>query len=93
MQWFSGKRPVGARPPPLDSRAAGKVSNGAGGFPDAPLERFTFDNLDLDVQAPGRIANAKDWTFKRTLVDTLDGKAPEVVDSTGVVGLKPRPAA
>ena len=41
----------------------------------------------------GKIANAKDWTFKRTLVDTLDGKAPEVSDSSGVVGLEPRPAA
>lgn len=56
-------------------------------FPDLPLERFAFDNLDLDVQAGGRIANAKDWTFTRSKVDTLDGKPPEVAASTGVTGL------
>jgi polygalacturonase len=77
-----------------DIKAIGaKTAFEVAAFPEAPLERFAFDNLDLDAQAGGRIANAKDWTFKRTLVDTLDGKAPEVADSSGVVGLEPRPAA
>jgi polygalacturonase len=71
-----------------DIKAIGaKTAFEAAAFPEAPLERFAFDNLDLDVQAGGKIANAKDWTFKRSKIDTLDGKAPEVVDSTGVVGL------
>lgn len=56
-------------------------------FPDLPLERFSFDNLDLDSQTGGRIANARDWRFTRTKVDTLDGKPPEVTDSSGVTGL------
>lgn len=56
-------------------------------FPDLPLEQFSFTDLDLDVQAGGRIANAKDWTFTRARIDTLDGKKPEVADSSGVVGL------
>lgn len=77
-----------------DIKAIGaKTAFEVAAFPEAPLERFAFDNLDLDVQAAGKIANARDWTFKRTLIDTLDGKAPEVVDSGGVVGLEPRPAA
>jgi polygalacturonase len=71
-----------------DIKAIGaKTAFEAAAFPEALLERFAFDNLDLDVQAGGKIANAKDWTFKRSKIDTLDGKAPEVVDSTGVVGL------
>lgn len=58
-------------------------------FPDLPLERFSFEDLDLDVQTGGRIANAKDWAFARSRIDTLDGKPPEVVDSVGVTGLAP----
>ncbi len=60
-----------ARPRPLsdvrvsDIKAIGaKTAFEAAAFPRQPLERFAFDNLDLDAQAPGRIANAKDWTFK-----------------------------
>jgi len=71
-----------------DIKAIGaKTAFEVAAFPDAPLERFSFDNLDLDVQAGGKIANAKDWRFTRSRIDTLDGKPPEVVDSTGVVGL------
>jgi len=71
-----------------DIKAIGaKTAFEVAAFPDLPLERFAFDNLDLDVQAGGRIANAKDWTFTRSKIDTLDGKPPEVAASTGVVGL------
>ncbi len=95
-------RVVRARPrPPLsdvrvsDIKAIGaKTAFEAAAFPEAPLERFAFDKSWTSTpRRPGRIANAKDWTFKRTLIDTLDGKALEVVDSTGAVGLEPRPAA
>nr|WP_295105662.1 glycosyl hydrolase family 28 protein [uncultured Caulobacter sp.] len=71
-----------------DVKAIGaKTAFEVAAFPDLPLERFAFDNLDLDVQAGGRIANAKDWTFTRTRIDTLDGKPPELAASTGVTGL------
>jgi polygalacturonase len=71
-----------------DIKAIGaKTAFEVAAFPEAPLERFAFENLDLDVQAAGRIANAKDWTFKTSRIDTLDGKGPEVTESTGVVGL------
>lgn len=71
-----------------DIKAIGaKTAFEVAAFPEAPLERFAFENLDLDVQAAGRIANAKDWTFKTSRIDTLDGKKPEVTESTGVVGL------
>lgn len=71
-----------------DIKAIGaKTAFEVAAFPDLLLERFAFDNLNLDVQAGGRIANAKDWTFTRSKIDTLDGKRPEVVDSSGVTGL------
>jgi polygalacturonase len=71
-----------------DIKAIGaKTAFEVAAFPDLPLERFSFDNLDLDSQTGGRIANARDWRFTRTKVDTLDGKPPEVTDSSGVTGL------
>ncbi|WP_184720529.1 glycosyl hydrolase family 28 protein [Caulobacter sp.] len=71
-----------------DIKAIGaKTAFEVAAFPDLPLERFSFDNLDLDSQTGGRIANARDWRFTRTKVDTLDGKPPEVTASSGVTGL------
>ncbi|USQ96590.1 glycoside hydrolase family 28 protein [Caulobacter sp. RL271] len=71
-----------------DIKAIGaKTAFEVAAFPDLPLEGFAFENLDLDVQAGGRIANARNWTFTRSKIDTLDGKPPEVVDSSGVTGL------
>ncbi|MNY75625.1 hypothetical protein D3C86_2149500 [compost metagenome] len=71
-----------------DIKAIGaKTAFEVAAFPEAPLERFAFDNLDLDVQAGGRIANASDWRFSRSHIDTLDGKGPEITDSKGVAGL------
>ena len=71
-----------------DIKAVGaKTAFEVAAFPDLPLERFAFDSLDLDAQAGGRIANAKDWTFTRSKIDTLDGRPPEIAASTGVKGL------
>lgn len=71
-----------------DIKAVGaKTAFEVAAFPDLPLERFAFDSLDLDAQAGGRIANAKDWTFTRSRIDTLDGRPPEIAASTGVKGL------
>ncbi|NQE63428.1 glycoside hydrolase family 28 protein [Caulobacter sp. RHG1] len=71
-----------------DIKAIGaKTAFEVAAFSDLPLERFSFDNLDLDSQTGGRIANARDWRFTRTKIDTLDGKPPEVLDSSGVTGL------
>lgn len=71
-----------------DIKAVGaKTAFEVAAFLDLPLERFAFDNLDLDVQAGGRIANARDWTFSHSRIDTLDGKPPEVVESSAVTGL------
>jgi polygalacturonase len=54
-------------------------------FPEAPMCRFRFEGLRLDVREAGRIANAQDWTFVDSEIAGLDGTLPSVSDSTGVV--------
>ena len=53
-------------------------------FPEAPMRRFHFEGLRLDVREAGRIANAEDWTFVDCEIAGLDGRAPAVSDSTRV---------
>ena len=76
-----------------DFRAVGgKVGFEAAAYPQAPLEDFRFEGLDWDVRDAGTIANARDWRFDNCKIDSLDGKAPRVTDSSGVIGLRDRSA-
>ena len=56
----------------------------AASFPEAPMHRFHFEGLRLDVQDAGSIANAEDWTFADCEIAGLDGRTPTVTDSTRV---------
>ena len=53
-------------------------------FPEAPMRRFHFEGLKLDVREAGRIANAEDWTFVDCEIAGLDGRTPIISDSTRV---------
>jgi polygalacturonase len=55
------------------------------GYPEAPLQRFAFDRLDIEADKGGHINDAQDWTFANT---TLRLGAPvEVAKASGVSGL------
>ena len=56
----------------------------AASFPEAPMRRFRFEGLRLDVRDAGSIANAEDWTFVDCEIAGLDGRTPTVSDSTRV---------
>jgi polygalacturonase len=56
----------------------------AASYPEAPMRRFRFDGLRLDVREAGSIANAEDWTFVDCEIAGLDGRTPAVSDSTRV---------
>jgi hypothetical protein len=57
-------------------------------FAEAPLERLRVRATWISTsRRGGKIADAKDWRFTRCNIDTLDGKGPEVTESSGVVGL------
>ncbi len=52
------------------------------GYAQAPLERFSFDKLDIEAKTGGHINDARDWTFTNS---TLHLGAPVVIDRAGAV--------
>jgi len=51
-------------------------------YPDAPLENFRFDHLDIQAKTAGSIANARNWSITESKIETTDGSKPEFADSS-----------
>jgi len=49
-------------------------------YPDAPLENFRLDHLDIEARTAGTIANAKDWVLSDNDIRTADGSKPAFTD-------------
>lgn len=45
------------------------------GFPERPFANFSWENIRIDTDRPGSIANAKNWTMKNVLLATPGGQA------------------
>ncbi|MFP5210912.1 MAG: glycoside hydrolase family 28 protein [Acidobacteriota bacterium] len=45
-------------------------------YPDAPLEGFHLDHLDIQATTAGTLANAKNWTLNNNDIRTADGSKP-----------------
>jgi polygalacturonase len=57
------------------------------GFAEAPLQRFQFDQIDIEAKGGGYIRDAQDWRFSNTRL-RLPADAPLEVDGDSrVVGL------
>lgn len=56
-------------------------------YPNATLDNFKFDHLDIEAASAGSIADAKDWSFADDKLTIADGSAVKVTDSTNVTGL------
>jgi len=55
-------------------RATGaKQAFSVSGYPQAPLEDFRLEDIDISAAAAGTIANARHWTFRNVHVHTEDG--------------------
>jgi len=52
-------------------------------YPAAPLEDFKIDHLNIEAQAAGTIANAKNWTLTDNTIQTADGSKVTLTQSTG----------
>jgi hypothetical protein len=50
-------------------------------YPDAPLEDFHLDHLDIQAKTAGSIANAKNWSITESRIQTLDDSKPVFTDS------------
>lgn len=58
-----------------------KTAFNVSAYPNAPLENFRLDHLDIEAAAAGSIANARDWTMTDNNIHTADGSKPVFADS------------
>ena len=56
-------------------------------FAEAPLQRFQFDQLDIEAKGGGYIRDAQDWRFSNTRLRLPAGAPIEVGDGSRVSGL------
>jgi polygalacturonase len=56
-------------------------------YPDSLLQNVTFQNLEIQAQRAGQIANAENWKFENTHIQTSDGSQVATKDSRGITGL------
>ncbi len=60
-------------------------------YPNATLDNFRIDHLDIDAQTAGTIANAKNWTMTDNTIKTADGSKVTFTDTSGSAGGKDVP--
>ncbi|MGA9669994.1 MAG: glycosyl hydrolase family 28 protein [Terracidiphilus sp.] len=51
-------------------------------YPNATLDHFRLDHLEIEAATAGTIANAKNWTLADNNVKTADGSKPVFTDSS-----------
>jgi polygalacturonase len=51
-------------------------------YPNATLDNFRLDHLDIEAATAGTIANAKNWTLADNNIRTADGSKPAFSDSS-----------
>jgi polygalacturonase len=51
-------------------------------YPNATLDNFRFDHLEIEAATAGTIANARNWTLTDSNIKTADGSKPVFTDST-----------
>lgn len=51
-------------------------------YPNATLDNFHLDHLDIEAATAGTIANTKNWTLTDSNIKTDDGSKPVFTDST-----------
>jgi polygalacturonase len=50
-----------------------KTAISVSAYPNATLDRFRLDHLDIEAKTTGSIANARDWTLTDNSIRTTDG--------------------
>lgn len=63
---------------------SGKTLMNVSGSEDSVMERFSFDNIDAQVENPGKVNYASDWTFARMNIRAANGKNLSVTNSRQV---------
>ncbi len=52
-------------------------------YPNATLDNFRLDHLNIEAATAGTIANTKNWTLTDNTIKTADGSKVTFTDSTG----------
>ncbi len=60
-------------------------------YPDATLDNFRLDHLNIEAAAAGTIANSKNWILTDSTIQTTDGSKVIFTDSNGVANAKDVP--
>ena len=58
-----------------------KTAFNVAAYPNATLDDFHFDHLDIQAATAGTIANAKNWTITDSNIQTADGSKVKFTDS------------
>jgi polygalacturonase len=60
-------------------------------YPNATLDNFRFNHLNIESATAGTIANSKSWTITDSTIQTTDGSKVMFTDSNGVADTKDAP--
>jgi polygalacturonase len=60
-------------------------------YPNATLNNFHLDHLNIEAATAGTIANSRNWTFTDSTIQTTDKSKVTFTDSTGAVTTKDIP--
>ena len=60
-----------------DAKQAFNVS----AYPNATLDNFTIDHLNIQAKTAGTIANTRNWTLNDNTITTADGSTPTFTDT------------
>jgi polygalacturonase len=74
----------------IKARAA-KQAFDVSAYPNAPLEDFRIDHLDIEARTAGTIANSKNWTLSDNTIKTADGTKVTFTQSNGEANPKDVP--
>ncbi len=61
-------------------------------YPQAPLENFRFDHLNIAAANAGHITDAKDWSFSDLYLSIADGSTVALTNATNIQGIPSHPA-
>lgn len=61
------------------------------GFPEAPLERFTFKDIDIEAHAGGHIHDAHAWRFFDTCLTLAQGQTVQLPEAPGPLSVQGLP--
>ena len=58
-----------------------KTAFNVSAYPNATLDNFRLDHLNIEARTAGTIANAKNWTITDSTIHTADGSKPKFTDT------------